>query len=697
MNVDSIQSEKIAAGDLRVWLVDLTYTQQAVSAELIPQAIGRIAEFAEMRLDFRHPIRLFKYPEDLCDSLTRFGPPDVIGFSNYIWNHTLSLSFARRIKEAAPAAIVVFGGPNYPLGEQGRSDFLRRHPAIDFYIPHEGETPFAQLLEALVRADGDKTRMNCADIAVHHLDAEGRFSAGASPARLPDPGAAPSPYLSGRLDGFFDGKLLPIIQTVRGCPFTCSYCVEGSPTYSNITRFPPGLVASEIEYIGRKMAEARSRGGRNDLFIADSNFGMYPEDLDTCREIAKAKELRGWPEYINVATGKNRKDIVLEAAGILDGALRLSGSVQSLDPEVLRNIRRSNISVDELMDMALQSARIGANSYCDVIMALPGDSRERHFATLEKVLNAGFNMVVTHQLMLLPGSALGEPEQIEQYGIVVRKRIFPRCHGDYRLWGRRIVSAEIETVCVATNAFSFDDYLACRRMHLFIHIFHNDGLFEALTVFLRRNGLPVFRWLSLLAEQVPSKELADLFDAFEQECRSELWESEEALRAHINAPGVVERYNSGELGRNLLLTYKSLAICGHFEELADMARKGFFRLLADEAAGSEATVDFVRDALAYHAGRVKDIFMDPGKECEAVLNHDIPAFLSGLGASPDAFRYPVPRRFRFALSDAQKDMIDRYLRLFGDTPTGTGRLFSKIPMKKILREARPVSGSAETT
>ena len=66
---------------------------------------------------------------------------------------------------------------------------------------------------------------------------------------------------------------------------------------------------------------------------------MYKQDLDTCRTLSLTQERYGWPEYINVATGKNKKERVLEASTILGGALRLSGSVQSLDKEVLGNIK----------------------------------------------------------------------------------------------------------------------------------------------------------------------------------------------------------------------------------------------------------------------------------------------------------------------------------------------------------------------
>ena len=37
----------------------------------------------------------------------------------------------------------------------------------------------------------------------------------------------PSPWLTGIQDEFFDGKLAPMIETNRGCPFTCTFCVPG--------------------------------------------------------------------------------------------------------------------------------------------------------------------------------------------------------------------------------------------------------------------------------------------------------------------------------------------------------------------------------------------------------------------------------------------------------------------------------------
>ena len=47
---------------------------------------------------------------------------------------------------------------------------------------------------------------------------------------------------------------------------------------------------------------------RTDLLIADSNFGMFEEDLETCKVIAKEQNKNNYPKYINVATGKNKRE-----------------------------------------------------------------------------------------------------------------------------------------------------------------------------------------------------------------------------------------------------------------------------------------------------------------------------------------------------------------------------------------------------
>src|SRR6266702_2855956 len=141
--------------NLAVWLADLTYTQQTIAADVIPQAIGGIATFTEAQIRLAQPIRIFKYPERLTEAIGHGIPPDVIGFSNYIWNCSLSYEFALLIKRRWPGTVVVFGGPNYPVLAEEQSAFLRSHPAIDFYVQKEGELAFSQLVIMLSELGAD--------------------------------------------------------------------------------------------------------------------------------------------------------------------------------------------------------------------------------------------------------------------------------------------------------------------------------------------------------------------------------------------------------------------------------------------------------------------------------------------------------------------------------------------------------------
>src|SRR5207237_10109412 len=138
-------------------------------------------------------------------------------------------------------------------------------------------------------------------------------------------------------------------------PFTCTFCTEGEKYYTKVAKFTNERIAQEIDYVGRKMAEVRLQGGRNDLYIADSNFGMFPEDMETAKSLARSRQTHKWRAHINSSTGKNQKARVLEVAKILDGSIVLSGSVQTLDPVVLANVKRANISAPELMALGLQA------------------------------------------------------------------------------------------------------------------------------------------------------------------------------------------------------------------------------------------------------------------------------------------------------------------------------------------------------
>ena len=72
------RNDAIKNKNVTIWLADLTYTQQQISSESMPSAIGGIATYTEQNLCLKKPIRIFKYPEVLIESLET-----ICGILNY--------------------------------------------------------------------------------------------------------------------------------------------------------------------------------------------------------------------------------------------------------------------------------------------------------------------------------------------------------------------------------------------------------------------------------------------------------------------------------------------------------------------------------------------------------------------------------------------------------------------------------------
>ena len=384
-----------------VWLADLTHTGQSIASDAVPAAVGMIGEVLSKHCPEVTQIELFKFPNDLSAAF-QVDQPNILGLSNYIWNYRISSRVASIVKNIYPNIVIVMGGPNFPTDTGEQEDFLKSNPWVDFYIVKEGEIALQKLTNQLISNNYNIQDMDIFS-SVPNLVAyrQGTLLTSTKTDRVNDLNSIPSPYLTGKLDKFLDGRLMPVIQTNRGCPFSCAFCTEGQGFWNKVRKKSNDLIGSEIRYIADTLSKLPKEKTRGDLLIADSNFGMFPDDLKTCDAISDVQKTHHYPSYINVATGKNKKERVLEAARRVNGAMKLAGSVQSLDPEVQSHMKRSNISADEIVSLALQASEIGTNTYSEVILALPGDTKEKHYKTLEALVEADFSTISMYQLMLL--------------------------------------------------------------------------------------------------------------------------------------------------------------------------------------------------------------------------------------------------------------------------------------------------------
>jgi hypothetical protein len=365
--------------------------------------------------------------------------------------------------------------------------------------------------------------------------------------------------------------------------------------------------------------------------------------------------------------------------------MRLSGSVQTLDSDVLKNIKRSNISGDSLMQLAVEAAEIDADSRSEIILGLPGESLKSHFQTIDTVIDARFNHVNTYQLMMLPGTEIDSPETRQKFDMKTRFRILPRCFGYYDVLGKQMVAAEIEEVCVSTNTLSFEDYIKCRKMHLLIHIYHNDGLFNTALEFIKFLKLSPYGWLKLLFEEKMIGGVKELFEKYQQDTRQELWLNRDELVQNIQNPGVVDSYISGDLGYNLLFVHKAIAMSRFVPDLKKFAKLTLEKLLSENNLNSIKNLDFLNDALNYDACSISNIFENLEKTPTVDMKYDVQKLISEKNKKLEEFQFKKPTTISFTMNESQRDILTRSLELYGSTDLGVSRILTKVFVKKILR------------
>lgn len=260
----------------------------------LPYSVGCLQAYAQAQPDLEAAYRflplvfLREHPQTLIAATPT---PDVIGFSNYIWNAEYNLATAAEMRAAWPEALIVFGGPQVP--ERDADDFLRRHPFIDLLVHHEGELAFAEILRERLKDTPKYGR-------IPGLTFQGRLDSVPRPAdavlsggparRIADLSELPSPYLTGVFSGFpwIDYDLHASQETHRGCPFECRFCDWGGMIFAKVGAFPSDRVLAEYDWFADQ---------RIDLLyncIAEGQLITTPCGLTPVESLKMGDEVTGW-------------------------------------------------------------------------------------------------------------------------------------------------------------------------------------------------------------------------------------------------------------------------------------------------------------------------------------------------------------------------------------------------------------------
>jgi radical SAM superfamily enzyme YgiQ (UPF0313 family) len=676
---------------LTIYLGDLTYTTLSLATDAFPLNVGFIAAYAKKCFGNEIDVRLFKYIPDLEQALAE-RPPDILGLSNYPWNFHLGLEFFRMARAISPNTICVMGGPNIPLEDEPRKQFVRRYPQIDFYAYLEGEEAFSLLIQRAMDTGVDREKMKSAPIdGFIHRVSESEVMCGTMLPRRRNLDEIPSPYLTGFMDKFFDGILSPMMETNRGCPFSCTFCHEGNSLISKVNQFSLERVKAELDYIAAAVEKAPNF--ISNLMFADPNFAMYERDYEIVEHIEKIQQRQNWPRSIFASTGKNKKERIAKALRKLNGSMSMWMSVQSMDPVVLREIQRENISTSQMLALASVYQEFGLPTLSELILALPGDSYERHIKSLADVVEAGIEIIDTYSCMLLNGTKLNSALSRATYKIGSHFRILPR---DFAKLSNGRIAVEIEEIISSTNTMSFEDYQEARKLHLMVAVVYNGGGFGPLLRFLRHKKAPIIQFLERLVADIHSapSSVQTIFQSFMRFTREELWDSEEELRDYVYAGDNYNKLLNGEIGINLIQTHTAMSLAV-MDDWAGYVFRTVESMLGDKIGNESDDAAAFSEIKAFCAGRTHDIWGTSADDLNpsAVFQYDIDSWMRAPLSTPlFEFKVDEPIVFEFGFSPAKQVERAALIQRYGTTPTGIGRIIIQMGRNRIWREPLPVQG-----
>lgn len=607
---------------LKIALVDLNHTTRGVHTNTVPLGLGAIARYLDKTSGHSFNTMLFK---DTGKALKVFESwqPDVLGITQYSWNSELNLQVAAWVKEANPKCLVIAGGPNLYLLKAERKAFFKRYPFVDLCVSYDGEIPFAETIKRVMKGEpiSDIRKYPGPGIYAYDSSRDDIIEAQQAPPRLDSLDVMGSLYADGFFDKFLDDGFHPFVQTHRGCPFTCAFCHASDRYYSRMLFLSPDIFRRDMEYLGKRFA------GRHDvvLYFANTNMSLFKEDFVIAEVIRDIQKKYDWPWNVDFNSGKDPKKL-LKMLSIIKFIPVIA--LQTLTPQVLENIGRKNIPFNEFVFFQREVLKkTGENSATELILSLPGETKESFLLTLREVLNSGVQNVVILTLMNLQGTPLSSPEFAKKYGHVIRHRVVPRQFSHIR--GKKIL--DTEEVVVGTNSMPFDDYIELRGLTFAINSFFNSAELTPLKRLLIESNVDLLTWISgILSNLAQYPDLKSLYDSFIQDTKDELFIDRSALLAFFEKEENFDALSSGKFGDNLVRKYKCVLLARHYQDVLRLAVTEASKLLS-ERIGEEKSKVLLQDMFEFLSVReVRKIFDDTGfvLEKKLRLQYDIPAWLA---------------------------------------------------------------------
>ena len=307
--------------------------------------------------------------------------PDVLGLSVFLWNIGRVENIIRIIRHELPETVIVLGGPSAP----GFELLSRQTWLPDFIVSGDGEEAFVSMMRELI--DGSLKSSNRLRVPAE-LRIKGQFRPGVVQGRLKSMESSFSPYLS---HVFVPPGELVYLETSRGCPNRCSFCVSGVGK--------SGLRYFRAESVRDEMAWAVVKN-KSEINFCDTALNYNDERLKEIAQAALDVDPSGKLSFTFALHADHLSAAQIEILSRLNIACATMG-LNSTNPATFDTVKRS-IDPEKFKEKVSLLKKL-PNSNITIMMGLPGDTVDGFKRTLEYCASLDVQ-INCYELRVFPGT-----------------------------------------------------------------------------------------------------------------------------------------------------------------------------------------------------------------------------------------------------------------------------------------------------